>query len=219
MTNLNCEYCNIIKRNNRSLSSHRRLCKLNPNRHISSLVKYNEENEIWNKGLTKETNSSLMNASITLINKYKEEGHTSIGKTHSQETKDKISKTRLEIGFPPNKIISSHKKGYYKNFWCDSSWELAYLIYCLDNDILIKRNSEGFYYQYNDDKIRRYYPDFIVGDTYIEIKGCDNEMNKYKYLYFPKKLEVISSKEISKYLSYVESKYGKDFIRLYNNNK
>lgn len=69
MKNLNCEFCNDLRKNENSLRNHQRLCKLNPNKQISSLVKYNEI--AWNKGLNKFTNSSLMKASNTLRDNFK----------------------------------------------------------------------------------------------------------------------------------------------------
>jgi len=27
------------------------------------------------------------------------------------------------------------KSGWYKGYWCDSSWELAYVIYNIDHDV------------------------------------------------------------------------------------
>ena len=39
-------------------------------------------------------------------------------------------------------------KGWYKGFWCDSSWELAYVIYNLDHGIEFRRNTEKFEYEY-----------------------------------------------------------------------
>lgn len=58
-----------------------------------------------------------------------------------------------------NKYIAEHglvefdKKGYkygwYKGHHCDSSWELAYLMYHLDNNISIERNNNKFFeYQF-----------------------------------------------------------------------
>lgn len=106
------------------------------------------------------------------------------------------------------------KRGRYKGYWCDSSWELAFVIYNLEHKIDFKRNTQGFEYEFNG-KIRKYYPDFIIDDCYYEIKGHLNEQGLAKINSFKHSIKVIDKKEISKYLSYAENKYGKDFVKLY----
>ena len=51
-------------------------------------------------------------------------------------------------------------QGYFQNIYCNSSWELAYLIYCFDHNLKIKRNIQGFQYIFQG-QIFKYYPDFI----------------------------------------------------------
>ncbi len=72
--------------------------------------------------------------------------------------------------------------GKYKNIKCDSKYELAYLIYCLENNINIVRNKKSFTYMYPNKGYRKYYPDFYLPDseTYVEIKGYYQESTKYK---------------------------------------
>ncbi len=111
------------------------------------------------------------------------------------------------------------KKGWYKGYWCDSSWELAWVIYNLEHNINFVRNDVGFEYEYEGKK-RKYYPDFLITETYYEIKGrrsfekMDNE-NKEKIRQFKQNLVILYEKQIKPYLNYVIEKYGKDFIRLY----
>jgi hypothetical protein len=106
------------------------------------------------------------------------------------------------------------KSGWYKGYWCDSSYELAYLIYNLDNDIDIKRNKEGFKYLFLG-KIRKFYPDFIVNGNYVEIKNYHSDFTDSKISQFPYNIEVIYKEEIQFYLSYARNRYTKDFISLY----
>lgn len=107
------------------------------------------------------------------------------------------------------------KKGWYKSYRCDSSWELAYVIYNLEHNIKFTRNNEGFEYQY-EDKTYRYYPDFILEDgIYVEIKGVLDKKNQAKIASFKKPLKVLYKKEMQEYLKYVIDKYGKNFIELY----
>ncbi len=82
------------------------------------------------------------------------------------------------------------KKGWYMGYWCDSSWELAFVIYNLEHGIEFKRNLEGFEYEY-EGKIHRYYPDFIIEEMYYEIKGYNSEQNRVKHFTFTKPLTVL----------------------------
>lgn len=62
------------------------------------------------------------------------------------------------------------KKGWYKGIYCDSSWELAYLVYYLDHGKNIKRCKEHREYIFNNEK-HIYIPDFVTDEGIIEIKG------------------------------------------------
>ena len=67
-----------------------------------------------------------------------------------------------------------------------------------------------------DDKKRRYYPDFIINDTYIEIKGCMNDKVQAKFDQFPKdlKLKILFKKDMEIYLTYAKEKYGENYWEL-----
>lgn len=109
---------------------------------------------------------------------------------------------------------SRGKSGWYRGYWCDSSYELAYLIYNLDNSILIERNKNGFEYTHNDKK-HLFYPDFIIDGKYIEIKNYKSELTDSKISQFPYDIEIYYKEEMKPFIEYVKNKYGKDFIRLY----
>lgn len=110
------------------------------------------------------------------------------------------------------------KQGWYKGYFCNSSWELAWVIYNLDHNIKFKRNTKGFLYTFNGNQYK-FYPDFIKENTneYIEIKGYIDYKNKAKISSFPHKLNLIDKKSIKFYIDYVVNKYGKNFIDLYEN--
>lgn len=135
-------------------------------------------------------------------------------KGHTDEFKKKQSinaKNRKLGGY----IVGSGrgKKGWYRNFFCDSSWELAYVIYCLDHFIEIKRNTEKRQYIWNG-KIKNYIPDFIVNNQLIEIKGYKTEQWFAKRNANPDVI-VLYEKDLKPILEYVNKKYGKDYIKLY----
>jgi hypothetical protein len=134
---------------------------------------------------------------------------------YNDEYREKISNsTKGKCGGLIEGSVRNYRSGWYKGYRCDSSWELAYLVYCLEHNILLKRNKKGFIYNF-DNKQSRYYPDFILEDgTYVEIKGYRDKCVQAKINQFPidEKLILIEGKEaIKKYLQYCEENYGKKF--------
>lgn len=111
------------------------------------------------------------------------------------------------------------KHGWYKGYYCDSSWELAWVIYSLDHNIKFVRNTYGFEYIFNG-KIHKYYPDFLLSDnTYVEIKGYQTEQWKAKYQQVQIPLIVLSRTEMQPIFDYIQTKYGSNWIELYDNSK
>lgn len=111
------------------------------------------------------------------------------------------------------------KKGWYKGYWCDSSWELAWVIYSLDHNIKFERCKEKFKYIFKN-KIHHYYPDFKLEDgTYIEIKGYQypNWKSKCNQISIP--LKILYERDIQPIIQYVKEKYGLNWIELYDNSK
>jgi len=112
------------------------------------------------------------------------------------------------------------KSGWYKGYYCNSSYELAWVIYSLDNNIKFKRNTKGFEYLNTEGNISNYYPDFYIEEskTYIEIKGYKEKEFYNKHNSFKEKIIVIDKKDIKPILLYVKNKYGINFIELYEGN-
>lgn len=105
------------------------------------------------------------------------------------------------------------KQGWYKGFYCDSSYELAFVIYCLEHNIPITKCRQVFKYEYNG-KIRRYYPDFEINGVIYEIKGYECELSKLKHKLFPE-IKMLYKADLQKCFDYVIQKYGKNFTELY----
>lgn len=78
------------------------------------------------------------------------------GSTHYSKTFDFHNRTR--------------KRYIYKEEAFDSLPELAVWVYCIDNNIEIKRNPCYFEYNINGKK-HRYFPDFEIAGQVVEIKG------------------------------------------------
>lgn len=172
----------------------------------------------WNKGLTKYTDNRLKVysdmakldfASGVRVAHFK-------GKKHSQST---IAKLKEKSG-GVRKGAGRGKSGWYKGYWCDSTWELAWVIYHIDHNISFIRNTITFPYEWENEP-HEYHPDFRYSDgTFIEVKGYITEHTKAKLnaVKSPNILTVLTKVEIKPYLDYVHSKYnGINLISLYDN--
>lgn len=107
-------------------------------------------------------------------------------------------------------------KGFYKGYWCDSVWELAYIVYNLDHNIKFHRNKKGFPYLWYG-KQHYYYPDFVLEDgTFVEIKGVKLGKDARKISKFPYKLIVLYYDDIKPYMMYLKTKYGSDPTKIYD---
>ena len=176
-----CKYCGKLCKNLNSLRNHERLCKSNPNRQIikSNLIEYNKKRsngEIisWNKGLSKSTDERVLKGALTL-----KEGYASGRIKKSKLTEDGLR--RIKIGASKcggyKERCGRGKNGWYKGIWCDSSWELAFVIYHLEHNLYIERCHDIRTYEYNG-KTYKYFPDFITDDGIVEIKGYYSDKSK-----------------------------------------
>ena len=155
----------------------------------------------WNK------NKPLSEAHRAKISK------SNSGKHHTEETKLKISQNKngLMGGFRIGG--GKGKKGYFQGVWCDSSWELAFLIYHLDEGNSITRVREPRVYTFNG-KQKKYYPDFLVNGVTYEIKGWRTPQWEAKAQQHPD-VVVFDYECIKPILEIVKFKYGNDFTKLY----
>ena len=115
--------------------------------------------------------------------------------------------------------LNGHRKsykGYYKGIYCDSTYELAYLIYCLDHNINIKRCTEVFEYEYNGKK-HKYHPDFVVEEELVEIKGYRTEVVDIKLESFNKPIKILYYSDLINMFNYVAIAYGKKYNKHRNN--
>jgi len=180
-----CKHCHIVEYEKLlSLRNHERRCLDNPTRSdLSAKFKSGELVSSW------------------------------LGRKHSAISKELMS-TKAKISNGGYRQGSGRgRKGRYKGFYCDSSWELAYVIYCLDHNIDIKRNTEKRKYTWNDIE-RNYIPDFIVNNVLTEIKGYRSDQWDAKLKANPD-VTVLYEKDLKHIFEYVNMKYGKNFIDLY----
>lgn len=227
-----CTFCGKTCKNQNSLRQHQIRCKCNPNRRAIWVHNDAWRTSIKNKKVTLQVKDQFIckfckKVWLTTVSGYKNhelhcrenpcrKAGSFADRSVSEETKKKISatgKSRKSLG--GYRFGSGRgKKGTYKGYYCDSSWELAYVIYNLDHNIKFERNEELFPYEFNGEQ-HKYKPDFIENGIYVEIKGYFTEQVKAKEKAFPFQLKYIDKNTIKPYLEYVEQTYGMDFIRLY----
>ena len=153
----------------------------------------------------------------------------------ADEVKKKIKDTNIEkYGaeyFTQTKEYQRKaKKRYtYNDMTFDSSWELAFYIFCVDNGKSIERYVDGIPYKGYDGSSHMYYPDFKVDGKLYEIKGgqffTDGEFDggiyktpSYKYkVQCIKDNNVIVVTDASKYLEYVYENYGRKYLQQFRN--
>lgn len=168
-------------------------------------MKQKLKRKAWNKGLTKESDERVYK-NWESCKEYHEthEGHFK-GKKHKVETIEKLKQNAG--GFREGS--GRGKSGWYKGYYCQSTYELVWTIYNLDHNIEFERNLEGFNYTW-ENKNRMYYPDFIVEGIVYELKGYETPKDTIKYLSVlnqNKKLVVLYKEDLSKYFDYVAEKY------------
>lgn len=158
-----CKFCGRTCDSVRSLVQHQLLCKKNPD-HRPHTGGAKRGNKAWNRGLTKSTSESVKKYSETISKNYSGENSPWYGKHHTEETKMKLAKSG---GY--RKGSGRGKRGTYKGYYCDSSWELAFVIYNLEHEIEFTRNRKKFKYLF-EGKEHYYMPDFVINGSFVEIK-------------------------------------------------
>lgn len=105
--------------------------------------------------------------------------------------------------------------GYYKGIWCQSTYELAYVIYNLDHGISFTRNTERFKYLTAENKSSEYLPDFVEGDTLIEIKGYYTPTVDLKLKSVTKPIKILYREDMEYMFDYIGKTYDKPLIELF----
>lgn len=211
-----CSDCGKVYNNARSISEHYKKKHVEGSRkNYTGVGKrfLRPDGQAWNKDLNKETSKSLLKVSRTLKRRYSSGDLICWyrGRTCTEKTR-KLLKIKCG-GY--RRGSGRGKKGWYKGYWCDSSWELAYVIYNLEHNIPFARNTKRFPYEF-EGEVHYFIPDFVLPDgSYEEIKGYYNKRVEAKIEYFPHKIRLILEKDLKNVLEYAESKYGKDFTQVY----
>ena len=207
--NLLCRFCGKLCKNVAGLISHERRCGSNPNRQtfFNGFQQYNAKIDsgqisVWNKGLTKETDSRVAKGLYTkqkrrALGLYKDtSGENNISK--NPQVRAKISATCLAKSREGtwHSSLAKDKRIIYKGVELHCSWELRYAIYLDEHNIEWIRCVERFPYYYKG-AWHYYTPDFYLLKTmeYVEIKGFATERDYAKWNHFPKDKKLLVLKE------------------------
>lgn len=124
----------------------------------------------WNRGLTKDTDKNVKRITDRLLKNYKINGGTFLGRKHSKETKEKLSKIKIKN---LDKIHFYSKRSKINGVWLDSSYELKFAKEMNKNGILWERPKKCFKWKDGSGQNRNYLPDFYLPkfDVYIDTKN------------------------------------------------
>lgn len=165
-----CPYCGKECKNKMSYAGHTRSCPNNPNRNY---VNHSVGHKAWNAGLTKETDERLRLKGECLHERYKNKELVPpwLGKTHTEETKQKLSKA----------MQLAHKEGRAHNIgesrWNNEhSWPEIWMINVLKNEFGF---IEGINYK-TEYSFHRFSLDFAFVDekVCIEVDGKQHKTDK-----------------------------------------
>ena len=115
-------------------------------------------------------------------------------------------------GYKEGVNYKKYKQGWYKGIFCNSSFELIFVLYCLSHNIKVSRCNKVLKYTYKNKEFN-YYPDFEINNKIYEIKGYMNEKAKAKHEQYPE-IIIIDKNTIKEYKKYVIKTYGKNYINL-----
>ena len=101
----------------------------------------------------------------------------------------------------------------YKGIKFDSSWELAFWIWCEDHKKKIERNGTPILLSNG----KSVYPDFLVDGELFEIKGDylkqKDDWQLRNEAYIKNNVTVLSWNEMKPYLKYIDDIYGKNYLK------
>lgn len=111
------------------------------------------------------------------------------------------------------------KSGYYRGIYCGSTYELAWVIYRLHHKLPVQR-FEGYI---TFDGNRKYFPDFVVNDSIVEIKGyhtvdVDKKAEAARQAGFD--IRVLYKEDLQQEFDFVKSEFpSKRLFQLFDNYK
>lgn len=200
-----CKYCQKECKNLNSLTQHEIRCDLNPRRIIIKRNKWTKEMKdnmsIIMKDRNTNKNRDWSAESLDKISKWSKKFNKDYWtddkrNLHSDKMKDVVSKN--QDSYSINNISGRVKNIEYNEFRLRGNWELSVAKWLDKNNIRWTNKINGHTYTFKN-RDHLYFPDFylIDLDIFIEVKGYEREIDKYKWFYFPKKLIILRQNEIS----------------------
>ena len=193
--------------NPNSLRNHERLCKENPDRQIikSNFIEYNRKmKELGLPGNNQYIRAKKEGRKITVSDDVRKKlSDSGKGRKLSKDQKSKISDSMKRVvrekpeSYSASNVNGRVKKVLYKGVLMDSKWELEFAEWCDKESISWEKNTLGFEYEWNGNRI--YYPDFYLKDLkrFVEVKGYERERDLIKWKSIPD-LIIIKIEEIKK---------------------
>lgn len=112
---------------------------------------------------------------------------------------------------PTPKTIGGYRKGsgrgkhgWYDMMHFDSTYELAYYIYCKQHDMNIERCTNTFEYINSNGEKRTYHPDFRVNGKIVEIKGYKDKDVDLKIQSVTEPIELLLPNDLKPIFEFVE---------------
>lgn len=134
-----------------------------------------------------------------------------------KDNKDDLKRKGFGGGYRKGSVRNRY--GYYKGIYCASTYELVFLIYSLEHNVSIERNTKIFEYELNGE-IKHYLPDFKIGNKYVEIKNYNREdviAKTNALLNNGEIIEVLYYNDLEHMMCYIDTKYGTFHNRGRNN--
>lgn len=228
-----CGFASSIIRNKIEKTNLDRHNNINYRNHEQAL-----ETAINNGGIGGARETTLEKIKITNLKKYGNEYIWQNPDIHHKcmlvRKKNNIEKYGVEnVTQIPEVSANLHKKYLYNDIFFDSSWELIYYIWLNDNNINFEYHSDKLPYYYKN-KLHFYEIDFTINNKYFEIKGpqffdefgkminpydrkYDDLYNCKYYCMLTNNVNIIT--DISLQKTYVENKYGKNYVKQFKYNK
>lgn len=199
-----CEFCKKQCKSRTSLIAHTVYCKSNPQKRTMK-PSYGMLGKKGSNHFSKARRLGLPDPITTEITKQKISDAAKISNKNywaRAGIKEKHSRIMKEVFKNNPESYLYAKRGRTKIYEVDGiklqgTWEVAFYNYCKFYNITITKNHGRFLYTY-ENKEYGYYPDFYLKDldVYVEVKGVTMPKDLAKWKCFPKKLIVITSKEI-----------------------
>lgn len=169
----------------------------------------------------------------SLVNKYGVNNAFKLEEFRNKAVNTYYNKTGYRYPLMNPEIKSKIRNKYiYNDISFDSSWELAYYIWLVDNNINFQYQPNIPLKYFKDNKEHYYYPDFKINNIFYEIKGnqffnendelinpFNNELNLEKYqCMLDNNVKILREKDIKPILEYINNNYGKNYLKQFKIN-